>query len=191
MGGAAEREVEYLEIEVYRTTPLVPDGGLVGDNRASESFRVCNFLRRSVQSLRPLASLARLHRRSTSNREKSWRTVSPLFFYFSLQPPPRCPPFLQQLLPTSRFCSRWGPQSSFTSVLRAPVASKYKIYGRRYREICGRQGAALYSREAGPLSGGDCVLTSDRFMVIGIRAVLLHQDTRDGARRCPPGASAS
>lgn len=46
------RKVEYLEIEVYRTTPLVPDGGLVGDNRASESFRVCNFLRRSVQSPR-------------------------------------------------------------------------------------------------------------------------------------------
>ena len=46
------RKVEYLEIEVYRTTPLVPDDGLVGDNRASESFRVCNFLRRSVQSPR-------------------------------------------------------------------------------------------------------------------------------------------
>lgn len=38
----------------------------------------------------------------------------------------------------------------------------------------------MYRLEGRPLSGGDCVLTSDRFMVIGIRAVLLHQN--DGAR---------
>ncbi|XP_018364451.1 PREDICTED: geranylgeranyl pyrophosphate synthase atmG-like [Trachymyrmex cornetzi] len=35
--------------------------------------------------------------------------------------------------------------------------------------------------EGRPLSGGDCVLTSDRFMVIGIRMVLLRCEKRDEA----------
>ena len=74
--------MEYLEIEVYRTTPLVPDGGLVGDNRASESFRVCNFLRCSVQSPRFFL----LAVSSPSNGEKSWRTVSLSTSFFSSSP---------------------------------------------------------------------------------------------------------
>lgn len=77
------RKVEYLEIEVYRTTPLVPDDGLVGDNRASESFRVCNFLRRSVQSPRFFRLLS-IERREIQ-ADHVLLSLSP--FFPSLSPP--------------------------------------------------------------------------------------------------------
>lgn len=37
------QKVEYLEIGVYRTTPLMPDRGLVGDNRSSKVFEFATF----------------------------------------------------------------------------------------------------------------------------------------------------
>lgn len=37
------QKAEYLEIGVYRTTPLMPDRGLVGDNRSSKVFEFATF----------------------------------------------------------------------------------------------------------------------------------------------------
>ena len=138
------RKVEYLEIEVYRTTPLVPDDGLVGDNRASESFRVCNFLRRSVQSPRFFRLLS-IERREIQ-ADHVLLSLSPFFplpfsSSLSLSLHPRVS---NATTSRRRGLSRSLFTASFTaSTLHATVcASWYKIYDRRYREICGRQGVA-------------------------------------------------
>lgn len=133
-------KVEYLEIEVYRTTPLVLDGGLVGDNRASKSFRVCNFLRRSVQSPRFFL----LAVSSPSNGEKSWRTLVPLLFFFSLFSPSSYPTTTTTTWSTSRLLFRHP--ASFTSALHAvPASIRYTIadtprfvVARAYRDSHGR-----------------------------------------------------
>lgn len=121
------RKVEYLEIEVYRTTPLVPDGGLVGDNRASESFRVCNFLRRSVQSPRFFRLLS-IERREIQ-ADHVLLSLSP--FFPSLSPP------LSLFPPSSFQRDDFSPTRSLSLALYSllysiHVARRYVPAGIRY-----------------------------------------------------------
>lgn len=75
------RKVGYLETEVYWTTPLVPDGGLVGDNRGLGKFSSLQLSPpASVQSPQVLLPpLSPLGRRRTE-RNPSGPTVPSLFF---------------------------------------------------------------------------------------------------------------
>ena len=145
------QKVEYLEIEVYRTTPLMPDRGLVGDNRSSKVFEFATFSS-STQSRRDFfllslclslsLSLSLFSSPLTRRRTKFVRVIS-LYSHDSLL----------FTFPLSHFC-HFSPScslyffllliravSSFTSVLHTMCSCKYKIYGCRYYEICGRCGA--------------------------------------------------
>lgn len=80
------QKVEYLEIGVYRTTPLMPDRGLVGDNRSSKVFEFATFSS-STQSRRDFFSLSfHLFPLPRRRRTKFVRVISlysrdPLFFF--------------------------------------------------------------------------------------------------------------
>lgn len=132
------QKVEYLEIGVYRTTPLMPDRGLVGDNRSSKVFEFATFSS-STQSRRDF--FFSLFSPPADVEQNSWglfpsiRTILFLFlssFAFLL--------FLPFTLPFFRLLDAESV-SSFTSVLHTVCSCKYKIYGCRYCEICGRCGA--------------------------------------------------
>lgn len=131
------QKVEYLEIGVYRTTPLMPDRGLVGDNRSSKVFEFATFSS-STQSRRgffPLSSPSR-RRRTKFVRVISLYSHDSLFFPFLFRIS-----VISPSLTSFFFFFSHESVSSFTSVLHTVCSRKYKIYGCRYCEICGRCGA--------------------------------------------------
>lgn len=128
------QKVEYLEIGVYRTTPLMPDRGLVGDNRSSKVFEFATFSS-SMQSRRDFfLSLHSRRRRTKFVRVISLYSHDSPFFPFPLS-------YFCLFLPSFFFVFSHESVSSFTSVLHTVCSHKYKIYGCRYCEICGRCGA--------------------------------------------------
>lgn len=128
------QKVEYLEIGVYRTTPLMPDRGLVGDNRSSKVFEFATFSS-SMQSRRDFFSLSSSPPTSNKIREGYF----PLFARFSFFSFPLS--YFCLFLLSFFFVFSHESVSSFTSVLHTLCSRKYKIYGCRYCEICGRCGA--------------------------------------------------
>lgn len=134
------QKVEYLEIGVYRTTPLMPDRGLVGDNRSSKVFEFATFSsptqsRRFFFSLQPRRRRIKFVRVISLYSHDFPSSLSSLSYY--------CDFTLSLFLSLFFFLPFFSRESvsSFTSMLHAVCSRKYKIYGSRYCEICGRCGA--------------------------------------------------
>lgn len=129
------QKVEYLEIGVYRTTPLMPDRGLVGDNRSSKVFEFATFC--SPTQSRRFFCLSSPTPTSNKIREGYF----PPFAWFSFFL------FLFRISTLSLFLSfsllYASPRASARSIHLCYIlrARKYKIYDCRYCKICGRCGA--------------------------------------------------